>query len=783
MSDNVNIIVQDTINEIVVNTAVIVETIDINVQTPIDEVTIITNPNNYIVNINRVIGQQVQSDWNQNDDQEPDYIKNKPTIPGAQEQSDWNETDVNKPPFIKNKPVVPTQTSELINNGDGSSGSYFLTEANIVPQVNSDWNAVGGKAEIFNKPTIPAEQVNSDWNAVGGKAEIFNKPTIPSISGLATTTYVDQQDALKVDKVTGYGLSQNDFTNTLKTKLAGIEAGAQVNVNADWNATTGDAEILNKPTIPSITNLVPYTGATLDVQLGPQTLSSGGRDETLISPTGLSIVDDRNGPSQEVTIAPNEIIVRDITNSQDVRILSNGIQFFDSTFQQTAFPPTGGTSSQYIKGDGTLAPFPSITGGGASVSYYLNGSVSQGTIGGVAYKEINSVPVIGAGTDFTINANGYIAQFITDVGDPNKLLIPAGNWNFETYFNASSGGGSPRFYIELYKYDGTNFTLIASNSANPEYITGGTNVDLYFSALAIPQTTLLATDRLAVRFYVIHSGRTITMHTENSNLSQIITTFSTGLTALNGLTSQTQNFAVGTSGSDFNISSVTDTHTFNLPTASASNRGALSSTNWSTFNNKQDALVSGTNIKSVNGISLLGSGDLSVKGVHALVKPSVGSSVTASVNSGSLSAQAQTANRLIVSPFIPAQTITCSSLFINVTTLSLLTNAQILIYSNLNGKPDTKIYQSANLDCSTTGLKTAATTQTFEAGVTYWIGVHTSGTQSLSVLSQPSLLTIFNSGITQITALFSLPTYGSAPTIFGVPSNTNGTMPLVGITI
>ena len=62
MSDNVNIIVQDTINEIVVNTAVVVETIDINVQVAVDEVNIIANPNNYVVNINRIIGEQVQSD-------------------------------------------------------------------------------------------------------------------------------------------------------------------------------------------------------------------------------------------------------------------------------------------------------------------------------------------------------------------------------------------------------------------------------------------------------------------------------------------------------------------------------------------------------------------------------------------------------------------------------------------------------------------------------------------------------------------------------------------------
>lgn len=39
-------------------------------------------------------------------------------------------------------------------------------------------------------------------------------------------------------------------TDTHLAKLAGIAAGAEVNVNADWNAVSGDAQILNKPTIP-----------------------------------------------------------------------------------------------------------------------------------------------------------------------------------------------------------------------------------------------------------------------------------------------------------------------------------------------------------------------------------------------------------------------------------------------------------------------------------------------------------------------------------------------------
>jgi hypothetical protein len=253
-----------------------------------------------------------------------------------------------------------------------------------------------------------------------------------------------------------------------------------------------------------------------------------------------------------------------------------------------------GLVSQYVRGDGTLANFPASTGGGASVSFYLNGSVSQGTISGIAFKEMDRTPILGAGTDFTINANGYIQSFITDANVPNQLEIPAGNWNFETYFSASSGGGSPSFYIELYKWNGTTLSLIASNSATPRLITDGTNIEAYFSALAVPQTTLLATDRLAIRIYVTHSGRTITLHTENSHLCQVITTFTTGLTALNGLTNQVQYFDVGTGATNFNISSSGDTHTFNL-----------------LFNIRRNANNSSNNNINYNGYAVTGSAESS----------------------------------------------------------------------------------------------------------------------------------------------------------------------------
>ena len=86
----------------------------------------------------------------------------------------------------------------------------------------------------------------------------------------------------------------------------------------------------------------------------------------------------------------------------------------------------------------------------------------------------------------------------------------------------------------------------------------------------------------------------------------------TGMTALNGLSADVQTISTGTTGTDFNVASSGIDHQFNLPTASATNRGALSTTDWSAFNGKQPTLVSGTNIKTVNGNSLVGSGNVNI---------------------------------------------------------------------------------------------------------------------------------------------------------------------------
>lgn len=42
------------------------------------------------------------------------------------------------------------------------------------------------------------------------------------------------------------------FTTALETKLNGVAAGAEVNVNADWNSVSGDSQILNKPSLATV---------------------------------------------------------------------------------------------------------------------------------------------------------------------------------------------------------------------------------------------------------------------------------------------------------------------------------------------------------------------------------------------------------------------------------------------------------------------------------------------------------------------------------------------------
>lgn len=127
-----------------------------------------------------------------------------------------------------------------------TSGSYAdLTDQPTIPaaQVNTDWNASTGAAQILNKPTlatvattgsytdltnqptIPAAQVNADWNASTGVTQIFNKPALGSAASANTTDFATAVQGAKADSAVQPG------------NLAAV-------------ATSGDySDLTNKPTL------------------------------------------------------------------------------------------------------------------------------------------------------------------------------------------------------------------------------------------------------------------------------------------------------------------------------------------------------------------------------------------------------------------------------------------------------------------------------------------------------------------------------------------------------
>jgi hypothetical protein len=205
----------------------------------------------------------------------------------------------------------------------------------------------------------------------------------------------------------------------------------------------------------------------------------------------------------------------------------------------------------------------------------------------------------------------------------------------------------------------------------------------------------------------------------------------------------------------------------------------------SAINTKQDILASGVNIKSINGNSIVGSGNLTtgLLGVHQLLPFASNDSTSASLDgNGLVPTFTTTNNRMVAYPFIPNVTFTTQNLYINVNTAVASSICRILIYSELNGRPDTKLYESANLDCSTLGQKTATTSFTFTAGTTYWLTCHSQGTPTLFGIVNTSLVPIKINSLAILTIVRGTAAIGSAPTTFSVSAFDSSNAPFIGIT-
>lgn len=185
------------------------------------------------------------------------------------------ETNINSLPFITEDYAkiadIPTKPADI----------GALPSTTKIPSTLSELGE-----DSTHRVVTDAEKAawSAKSNFSGSYNDLSDKPTIPSTAGLASVGYVDNAVRDKVDKDGIKVLSTNDYTTAEKNKLAGIAAGAEVNVNADWNAASGDAQILNKPTLGTMAakNSVAKTDLVSEVQ------SSLGKADTALQPGDIS---------------------------------------------------------------------------------------------------------------------------------------------------------------------------------------------------------------------------------------------------------------------------------------------------------------------------------------------------------------------------------------------------------------------------------------------------------------------------------------------------------------
>ena len=514
---------------------------------------------------------------------------------------------------------------------------YDLGPGFILAQEKPDWNATSGDSEILNKPTLTSGTVTSVELTSGTGISLSGTNPITS-SGIINITNSAPDQIVSLTPGSGMDItgSYPDFTIAYNGAVPAsrlqhnvkygeaITKGQAVYVSSadGTNIVVSKASNTTEATSSKTIGLVIATGSTNYQGIVVTEGLLAGLDTTGASAAGdpvwlgingnliyglvskpvapahlvfIGIVTRRNVNNGEIFVkVQNGFELQELHNVLISGLTNNNLLTYESSSQlwknKSLGTVIGGSASQYLRGDGTIASFPDISGGGGGQVYYLNGSVSQGTISGTAYKQLSTGAIIGgAGVDFTSGTVDGVAfaSFITDVGKPTQETIPAGVWIFQCYLSASSTN-TCEVYATVEVYNGSTFTVLSTSLH--EVLTGNNNIDLYTFTCAVPEyNPLTPTDRIAIRFYPTNLGgsKTITLHTEASHLSSIQSTFTTGLASLDGLTAAAQYLQVGTTGTDFAITtSGADTHVFNLPTATAINRGALSSGDWTTFNSK-----------------------------------------------------------------------------------------------------------------------------------------------------------------------------------------------------
>jgi len=204
------------------------------------------------------------------------------------------------------------------------------------------------------------------------------------------------------------------------------------------------------------------------------------------------------------------------------------------------------------------------------------------TLNGLALSSNQTFATGSAGTDFAISSSGTTHTFnLPTASATNRGLLSAADWT--TFNNKLSTS-------RTLTINGTTYDLSANRTWNVGTVTGVTG------GYGLSGGTISASGTLAVdsALFSTKAWRQKGIDSVVGILGNYVPVTRT----LNGLAlSSNQTFATGSAGTDFTISSSGTTHTFNLPTASATNRGLLSAADWTTFNSK----LSSSRTLTING--------------------------------------------------------------------------------------------------------------------------------------------------------------------------------------
>lgn len=143
----------------------------------------------------------------------------------------YTKTEVNN--LIGNLKTIQISVVSSLPSTGQSNIIYLVAHSHGTGDTYDEyiWVADSSKFEKIGNTDIDLSGYVPTSRTVNGKALSSNITIVASdISDVYSKTEVDNIASGKVDKVTGKGLSTNDYTTTEKNKLSGIASGAQVNV-------------------------------------------------------------------------------------------------------------------------------------------------------------------------------------------------------------------------------------------------------------------------------------------------------------------------------------------------------------------------------------------------------------------------------------------------------------------------------------------------------------------------------------------------------------------------